>query len=136
MGTNAKLAQSFYAAMGRGDIPAAFALLHPNVTWIEAEGFIYADHSPYAGVEAVSSGLFARLGSEWEGFSAVPSEFVDGGDTVVVFGRYGGVYKATGAKVDAQFVHVMRFEGGKITRFEQYTDTAQFQNAVKLRAKA
>lgn len=136
MGTNAKLAESFYAAMGRGDIPAAFGILHPNVIWNEAEGFVYADRSPYMGLDAVSNGLFARLGSEWDGFSAVPVEFVDGGDTVVVFGRYGGVYKATGAKIDAQFVHVMKFQDGKVVNFQQYTDTAQFQNAVQLRAKA
>jgi hypothetical protein len=136
MGLNAKTAESFYAAMGRGDIPFIIGVLHPEVIWNEAEGFIYADQSPYIGVDVLLTGLFARLGGEWDGFSAVPHEIVDGGETVVALGRYGGVYKGTGVKVDAQFVHVFKFKDGKIAHFQQYTDTAQFQDAVSLRAKA
>ncbi len=134
MGPNAKIAESFYAAMGRGDIASVIGILDPAVVWHEAEGFVYADKSPYVGIDALMSGLFARLGGEWDGFSAVPNEIVDGGDTVVVFGRYGGTYKATGVKVDAQLVHVFKFKDGKVAKFHQYTDTAQFQKAVSLRA--
>jgi uncharacterized protein len=136
MGSNSKLAESFYAAMGRGDFPAAIGLIDPQVVWNEAENFVYADKNPYLGLDAVLAGVFGRLGADWDGFSAVPQEIVDGGDTVVVFGRYGGVYKATGAKVDAQFVHVFRFKDGKVVGFQQYTDTAQFKEAVALRAGA
>jgi ketosteroid isomerase-like protein len=136
MGPNAKTVESFYAAMGRGDIPFVIGVIDPDIVWNEAEGFVYADKSPYVGVDAVMSGLFARLGGEWDGFSAVPNEIVDGGETVVAFGRYGGTYKATGIKVDAQFVHVFKFRGGKVAKFQQYTDTAQFQKVVSLRAKA
>jgi len=75
-------------------------------------------------------------GVKWDSFSAVPQEIVDGGETVVSLGRYSGVYKATGAKVDAQFVHVFKFKDGKIAGFQQYTDTAQFKDAVSRRAAA
>jgi len=136
MAPNAKTIESFYAAMGRGDIPFIIGILHPQVIWNEAEGFVYADKSPYIGVDALMSGLFARLGGEWEGFSAVANEIVDRGETVVAFGRYRGTYKATGVKVDAQFVHVFKFKDGKVAHFQQYTDTAQFQKAVSLRANA
>jgi uncharacterized protein len=136
MGQNAKTVEAFYAAMGRGDIPFVIGTLHADVVWSEAEGFVYADKSPYIGVDAVLSGLFARLGGEWNGFSAVPGEIIDGGETVVALGRYGGTYKATGVKIDAQFVHVFRFKNGKVASFQQYTDTAQFQNATSLVAKA
>lgn len=136
MGQNSQTVESFYAAMGRGDIPFALGTLDPQIVWNEAENFVYADKSPYVGIDAVLSGLFARLGAEWEGFSAVPEQIVDGGDTVVALGRYGGTYKATGAKVNAQFVHVFRFKNGKIAGFQQYTDTAQFKEAVARRAGA
>ena len=69
-------------------------------------------------------------------FQRFPHEIVDGGETVVALGRYGGVYKATGAKVNAQFTHVFRFKDGKIASFQQYTDTAQFKDAVSRRAGA
>jgi len=136
MGQNSKTVEAFYAAMGHGDVPAAIGSLDPQIVWNEGENFVYADLSPYVGVDAVLTGLFARLGGEWEGFSAVPHEIVDGGETVVALGRYGGVFKATGVKVDAQFVHVFKFKAGKIAHFQQYTDTAQFKDAVRLRANA
>jgi uncharacterized protein len=136
MGQNRQLAEGFYAAMGRGDFPAAMGLIDAQVVWNEAENFLYADKNPYVGLDAVLSGVFGRLGPDWEGFSATPEEFVDGGDTVVVFGRYRGVYKATGARVNAQFVHVMRFQNAKIVGFQQYTDTAQFKEAAARRAGA
>jgi ketosteroid isomerase-like protein len=136
MGQNASTVEAFYAAMGRGDIPFVIGALDPTIVWNEAENFVYADRSPYVGVDAVLTGLFARLGGEWDGFSAVPHEIVDGGETVVALGRYGGVYKATGVKIDAQFVHVFKFKDGKIAKFQQYTDTAQVQNAVRLAATA
>jgi ketosteroid isomerase-like protein len=136
MGHNVSTVESMYAALGRGDIPFVIGILQPDIVWSEAENFIYADRNPYNGVDAVLNGVFARLGAEWQAFSAVPSEIVDGGETVVVLGRYGGVYKATGAQVDAQFVHVFKFKDGKIARFQQYTDTAQFMNAVRSRATA
>jgi ketosteroid isomerase-like protein len=136
MGQNSKTVEAFYAAMGRGDVPVIIGALDPQIVWLEAENFVYADRNPYVGIEAVLTGLFARLVGEWDGFSAVPEEIVDGGDTVVCLGRYGGVYKATGAKVNAQFTHVFRFKDGKIASFQQHTDTAQFKDAVSRRAVA
>jgi ketosteroid isomerase-like protein len=120
MGQNSKTVEAFYAAMGRGDVSVIIGSLDPNVLWNEAENFVYADKSPYLGVDAVLTGLFARLAGEWDGFSAVPLEIVDGGDT-----------KATGVKIDAQFVHVFKFKAGKVAHFQQYTDTAQVRDAVR-----
>jgi uncharacterized protein len=136
MGQNSKTVEAFYAAMGRGDIPFIIGTLDPHIEWTEGENFVYADKSPYVGVDSVLTGLFARLGGEWDGFSAVPHEIVDGSETVVALGRYGGVYKATGVKVNAQFVHVFRFKDGKVATFQQFTDTAQFKDAVSRRAGA
>jgi ketosteroid isomerase-like protein len=82
------------------------------------------------------NGLFARLGTEWDGFSAKPHQIVDGGEPAVALGRYGGAYKATGVKVNTQFVRVFQFKDGKISEFQQYTDTAQFKDAVTCRAGA
>ena len=136
MGQNSKTVEAFYAAMGRGDVPFIIGAIDPQIVWNEAENFVYADQSPYIGLDALLSGLFARLAGEWDGFSAVPEEIVDGGETVVALGRYGGVYKATGVKVNAQFTHVFRFKNGKIATFQQHTDTAQFRDAVHRRAGA
>ena len=55
---------------------------------------------------------------------------------MVALGRYGGVYKATGARINAQFVHVFKFKNGKVAIFHQYTDTAQFKDVTSRRAGA
>jgi ketosteroid isomerase-like protein len=127
---NVALVRSIYEAFGRGDIPAVLAAMSADMIWNEAENFPYADGNPYVGHDAIVGGVFARLGGEWDGFAAVPEEFIDAADTVVVLGRYRGAYKATGKSIDAQMAHVWRIAGGKVVRFDQRTDTYQVRSAV------
>lgn len=122
---NLDLIRAIYAAFAAGDIPGVVSRMAPDMEWNEAENFPYADGNPYRGPDAILSGVFARLGSEWEGFAAVPEEFLDAGETIVVLGRYGGACKATGQSLDAQFAHVWRVKDGKAAQFQQYTDTLQ-----------
>ena len=124
--------ESLYDAFAKGDVPFVLGLLSPDIVWTAAENYPYADRSPYVGPQELLEGLFLRLATEWDGFSATPQEHVAAGDTVVTFGRYQGVYTATGIHVDAQFVHVWKFSDGKVKSFQQYCDTAQFRDAVTL----
>ena len=122
---NVALVRSIYDAFGAGDIPGVVGRMSPDMVWNEAENFPYADGNPYRGPEAILGGVFGRLGADWDGFAAVPEEFLDAGDTVVVLGRYRGTCKATGRAMDAQLAHVWRVADGKATAFQQYTDTLQ-----------
>lgn len=122
--------QSMYNAFGRGDIPAVLAALDPRVEWWEAENFIYDNGNPYIGPDAVLSGVFVRIANEWDDFAVAPKEILDAGDTVIGHGYYSGLYKETGARVRAQFAHFFTFRDEKIVKFQQYTDTAQFKQAV------
>ena len=114
-----------YAAFGRNDPSVLFAAMDSAISWNEAEGYPLADRTPYVGPEAVG-GVFARLLSAIDDFTVVPSTFIDGGDHVVVLGRYGGTMKNGGAPLDAPFCHVYRFHGEKAVMVQQYTDTAQW----------
>ncbi|HTG93502.1 MAG TPA: nuclear transport factor 2 family protein [Pyrinomonadaceae bacterium] len=127
---NRETVQGMYDAFGRGDIGTVLATLDPAVEWWEAENFIYADNNPYVGPDAVLQGVFARIGGEWEGFLVSPKEVLDAGDTIVGHGHYSGKFRNTGRDVRAQFAHVFTFRGGKIVKFQQYTDTAQFKAAT------
>jgi uncharacterized protein len=115
-----------YAAFGRNDPSVLFAAMDSAVHWNEAEGYPLADRNPYVGPQAVGDGVFARVLGAIDSFSVVPSTFIDGGDHVVVVGRYGGTMKNGGARLDSPFCHVYRFQGDKIVMFQQYTDTAQW----------
>jgi ketosteroid isomerase-like protein len=120
-----------YAAFGRNDPSVLFGALDEAVHWNEAEGHQLADGNPYVGPQAVLEGVFGRLLAAIDNFTAVPSTFIDGGDHVVVLGRYGGTAKAGGETLDAPFCHVFRFHGDKVVLFQQYTDTAQWTRLMK-----
>ena len=127
---NVSVVRGMYEAFGRGDIAGVIAALHPQIEWLEAENFIYADGNPYIGPQAVLEGVFMRIAAEWEGFSVAPKEILDAGDTVVGHGYYSGTYKQNGRSVRAQFAHLFSFREGKVVGFQQYTDTAQFLQTV------
>ena len=121
-----KTIQAGYAAFGRNDPSVLFGAMDPAISWNEAEGYPLADRNPYVGPQAVGDGVFGRILAAIDNFTVVPSTFIDGGDHVVVLGRYGGTMKNGGATLDAPFCHVHRFHGDKVVTFQQYTDTAQW----------
>ena len=129
MADNLETIRSLYEAFARGDVPAVLARLDTDVSWTEAEGFPYA--GTYKGHEAVLQNVFMRLGTEWDGFAAIPHEFIVQGDTVVSLGQYSGTYRNTGKSFSAPFAHVWRLRNGKVTKYSQYTDTAVVQNALR-----
>ena len=121
--------QKVYDAFAKGDIPSVLGFLTPDSEWTEAEGFPYG--GTYRGPRAVLEGVFMRLGSEWNGFAAVPDEFIDGGDTIVALGKYSGTYKKTGKSFQANFAHVWKLKDGKAVRFVQYVDTLLVHRALQ-----
>ena len=129
MNPNAATIRGLYEAFARGDVPAVLGALAPDVRWTEAEGFPYG--GTYSGPQAVLENVFMKLGGEWEGFAAVPRELVSEGETVVAIGTYSGKFKASGKSMKAPYVHVWKFKGGKVQTFEQHTDTAVVQRALK-----
>jgi ketosteroid isomerase-like protein len=120
---NVAIVKGIYQAFATGDVAAVVGAMSPDIEWNEAENFPYSDGNPYHGPDAILNGVFARIGSEWDGFSVEPREFVDGGDTVVMTGRYTGTYKATGRAMHPQVAHFWTLEGGKVVQFQQLVDT-------------
>jgi len=127
--SNVTAVQGLYEAFSRGDVPTVIGFLDDDIAWTEAEGFPYS--GTYHGPNSVLDNVFMRLATEWDGYAAVPAEFIDGGDTVVVLGTYSGTYKATGKGFRAGFAHVWRIKDGKAVRFIQYTDTLLVDKALK-----
>lgn len=122
MAQNSDIIRGLYDAFAIGDIPAVLDTLASDISWTEAEG------GPYGGVsigpDQVLQNVFMKLGGEWDGFSAIPREFITQGNTVVVLGDYSASFKATGKNFNAPFAHVWKLQDGKAVSFQQYTDTA------------
>ena len=121
-----KTIQAAYAAFANNDPSLLFGAMAPDAQWHEAEGSPLASGSPYIGAQAVGERVFGRIFGAFDNFTASPNRFVDGGDDVVVLGRYRGTSKQSGAALDAPFCHVYRFIGDRIVSFHQYTDSAQW----------
>ena len=126
--SNVEILANLYEAFGRGDIETVLGEMDPEIRWHVAEGHPYLPSGEaLVGPEAILNNLFVRIGEEWEEFVVHTNAFHDAGDVVVVEGRYTGKYKPTGKSLDAQVCHLWKVEDGKVTGFQQYVDTAQYQ---------
>ena len=129
---NLVVVDGLYQAFAKGDIPGALAPMDPDIVWNEAESFPYADNNPYIGPDAVLNGVFARIGAEWEYWNLADIQLHDmANDMVLATLRYKAKHKATGKEIDSQTAHLWTLKYGKITAFQQFTDTKQAAEAVK-----
>lgn len=126
--TPSQVIQEHYAASARNDLDGMVADFAPDLSWTEMAGFPYA--GTYRGPDGVRSGVFERLGADWTDFRAEPDQLVVDGDQVVAFGRYSGVFGATGQPVSARFTHHWTLREEQIVGFEQFTDTVLFARAM------
>lgn len=129
---NVAVVDGLYQSFVKGDVPAVLAVMDANIVWNEAEGFPYADQNPYIGPEAVLNGVFARIGAEWEYFNLTDIQLHDmSGNMVLATLRYKAKHKTTGKVIDSQTAHLWTLRDGKITAFQQFTDTKQAAAVVR-----
>lgn len=118
-----------YEAFARGDMDSVLADMHPEIEWHQAQGLPHGGF--YKGLDDVRRNIFDPLDRDWWAeFAAEPEQFIDGGDEVVVLGRYRGVAKGTRKRLDVPFVHVWTVRDGKAVRFRQFLDTAGWVDAL------
>ncbi len=124
--SNVDTARSAYEAFGRGDLAALQESFAEDAVWVTS------DELPLGGVvegRDTIMGNFAQIPNYWTSFSVEPEEFIDAGDYVVVR----GTQRASNDKggFEAPFVHLLKYEDGKVVRGEFFTDSAK---AAKLLA--
>ena len=127
--SNVDIIKRLYQAFAEGDMDSISALIDPAVEWIESDGIPYG--GVFHGYEAVLNGVFAKIGSEWDNFTAEVDQFIDAGDIVVTLGTDSGIYKATGKKMQAPTASIWTLKNGKVIKFRQYIDTLAVTNAIK-----
>ena len=74
--------------------------------------------------------LLIPLANDWVVFSVTPHEFIAADERVVSFGTYAGTFRTTGRSMSAPFAHRWVVRGGKIVRFNMYTDTVKVLEAM------
>ncbi|MFB8200264.1 nuclear transport factor 2 family protein [Kitasatospora purpeofusca] len=117
-----------YLASARGDLAALRATLAEDVEWTEMAGFPLA--GTYRTPKGVTGGVMDRLAAEWEDWTAHDDRYVVDGEEVVVLARYTAVHRATRRLLNVRVAHHFTVRGGRIVRFEQFTDTALVRDAM------
>lgn len=131
---NIDIIKAIYSDFATGNIPAVLQKFDPQIEWNEAENFPYADGNPYIGPDAVLEGVFKRLGSEWDYWNLTDQTYYEANSgEIIVTGYYNAKNRITGKKINAQFVHIWNINGELITRFQQFSDTHQVIDAMKIK---
>ncbi|WP_291296183.1 nuclear transport factor 2 family protein [Elioraea sp.] len=104
------------------------SLLDEAVNWSLARSFPVGGR--YLGKRAVLGLWWPRMEALFAAWSAIPEQVIAAEDAVVVLGRYEGRLRASGAPVDAPFVHVWQLRDGLISALAQQTDTLLIARAM------
>jgi uncharacterized protein len=120
--------QSFYAALGRGDAPAALSLLSQDMEWDVVAGWPYKPTG--RGPQGVANGMLMPVLKEWRDYTLHGSDmFAAGDDKVVSIGVMTGIHTVTGKLLEAAYVHVWEVRDSQIVRMRQTVDTARVVEA-------
>jgi ketosteroid isomerase-like protein len=125
------IVRKIYRDFAAGDAAAILAVFADDVEFRLAEGHPYRGSAhAWRGKDAVGKCFFAVAGPEWDAWSIGVDTVIEAVDAVVVEGRYAGLYKPTGRRLDVQVCHVWRFRGGRVASFHQYVDTARLRHVM------
>ena len=124
---NVQLIREAYAAFQRGDIQSILRSLSGDVEWVAAP--VEPVAGTYRGPNEVAK-FFERVKETAEYTHFEPREYIAKGDRVVVLGRYVGKARATGRTYDCEWTMVFTVTDGKVSRFQEYTDTATIAAAL------
>jgi uncharacterized protein len=121
MGQNTDTLKQGYEAFGNGDLEGAMKDWHDDIRWEGSESTRIPGNGVHEGKEAVAGSLQETVGA-YDKFTVTPDEFIEDGDTVVALGHTEASKGDRSEKIP--FVHIWRFEGGKVKRAQILTDTA------------
>ena len=127
---NVQTAQAGYAAFGRGDMQGVLAVLDPGIewkAWDPSAGGAACTKKGHSGVLE----FFGAIADNWDFEAFEPREFIATGDRVAVVGYYKAKAKKTGKTLGTEWLMLWKFKDGKCTHFQEFTDSAALQNALK-----
>lgn len=128
---NITLVKDLYAAFQRGDIGTIVGAAVPDTVW-QVHGRT-KDH-PAFGTHKGPRGVQTFFGiiAETQDVSAfTPREFYAADDNVFVRGNYAWTMRKTGKPVSSEWLHMFTIRNGKLAGFDEFTDTAQFAEALQ-----
>ena len=128
---NIAFVQSLYAAFSRGDIAGVISGLAADVDWnVNGRRKDYPLLGDWKGAAEVQK-FFQGISEHQEVREFSPREFFSADDRVCVLGHYAWTIRKTGRAAASDWVHVLTIRNGKVVKFREFTDTAQFAEAYR-----
>ena len=119
---NLDAVKRLYRLFGERDIPGVLALLAPDVEWCEPTN----PYNPCGGMHRGHEGFlaWARTGREAEDILVLDvRKMLADADSVAVVGFTKILARSTGKVYETDFVHLVTFRDGKVSRFQEFFDT-------------
>lgn len=118
-----------YQLFAEGNIEEVLALYQDDIVWDMCTGYPFVEgDGRLVGKQAVVDGVFTKIPEYYDNFNIEITDFVVGGDKVVMIGFYTGTWKPTGKTFKANATHTWTYRNGKISAFFQAVDTAEIIN--------
>lgn len=122
---NLDLLKNIYQLFAEGDMEGVLALWDENIVWNECKGFPFVHGDGiYNGHKDIVEGVLAFIPEYYNDFSIEISDYVDGGERIVMVGYYTGVWKPTRKRFKANATHTWTFKNEKAVAFFQAVDSA------------
>ena len=130
---NVQAVQEAYAAFKRGDIQTILDSLTEDVEWIAPA--VEPVAGTYHGPDEVAA-FFQQVQEISEFSSFEPREYVAQGDRVIALGSYKATARITKKVYECDWAMSFTLRGGKISRFQEFTDTAVLAAALQTASAA
>ncbi len=126
--SNLETIKRLYRAIGEKDFPAFKALCNADLEWRQNPGFPGGGH--HFGAEAVIENVLRKLAANWTGWRFEVQRLLESGNTCIALGEYSGRHLLTGLEFRSETAHVFELHDGKISIFQQYSDTKPIWDAM------
>jgi ketosteroid isomerase-like protein len=127
---NVEIVRRSFDAFLRGDFDGAMQAFHTDIAYdltrLSPDGEVYEGH------EGVRTGMRRWLGT-WDDYAMEVVEYVDAGDSVVIFFRESGRGKGSGVRIEQSVAGVWTLLDGEVVRVTPFLDRSEALEAVGLR---
>jgi ketosteroid isomerase-like protein len=122
------MVQHLYDAFNAGDIDALLARLTDDIDWVVPRIRKVPFSGPRRGRASVAE-FFASVSEHQEPLRFDVHAIVAQGDRAIALGHYRWRVKRTGRTLEGDFAHAWTIKDEKVTRLQEYTDTAAYEAA-------
>lgn len=127
---NTRVVQQIYEAFEREDVEALLRLVADDAEWVDPGPAGTPTAGTWKGHDQIRR-WFAAAQESYEFQQFEPRQYVAQGDYVVVLGYYRGTARTTGRPFESDWAMAFTLRDGKITRYQEYTDTEVLGTAFR-----